>query len=95
VACASMSNLAMGQSGEALECYVQAAQRALARGDQAECERLADRALQLNAKSLDALIVKARSFSSVGNTTKAAEILESVPDSTRVANRRNCCWTFI
>jgi len=52
----------------------------LARGDQAECERLADRALQINAKSLDALIVKARSFSSVGNTTKASEILERVPD---------------
>jgi tetratricopeptide (TPR) repeat protein len=71
---------AMGQSGEALESYVQAAQRALARGDQAECERLADRALQVNAKSLDALIVKARSFSSVGNSTKASEILERVPD---------------
>jgi tetratricopeptide (TPR) repeat protein len=71
---------AMGQSGEALEGYVSAAQRALARGDQAECERLADRALQLNSKSLDALIVKARSYSSAGNTTKATEILERVPD---------------
>jgi len=71
---------AMGQSGEALESYVSAAQRALARGDQAECERLADRALQINAKSLDALIVKARSYSSAGNTTKATEILERVPD---------------
>jgi pilus assembly protein FimV len=71
---------AMGQSGEALESYVQAAQRALARGDQGECERLADRALQINAKSLDALIVKARSFSSVGNTAKASDILERVPD---------------
>ncbi|HET6932861.1 MAG TPA: tetratricopeptide repeat protein [Candidatus Acidoferrum sp.] len=71
---------AMGQSGEALESYVQAAQRALARGDQAECERLADRALQLSPKNLDALIVKARSFSSVGNVAKAAEILEKVPD---------------
>jgi pilus assembly protein FimV len=71
---------AMGQSGEALESYVQAAQRALARGDQAECERLADRALQISPKNLDALIVKARSFSSVGNTAKAAEILERVPD---------------
>jgi pilus assembly protein FimV len=71
---------AMGQSGEALESYVQAAQRALARGDQAECERLADRALQLSPKNLDALIVKARSFSSVGNTAKASEILERVPD---------------
>jgi len=72
--------VAMGQPGEALEGYVSAAQRALARGDQAECERLADRALQINAKSLDALIVKARSYSSAGNTTKAAEILERVPD---------------
>jgi tetratricopeptide (TPR) repeat protein len=71
---------AMGQSGEALESYVQAAQRALARGDQAECERLADKALQLNSKSLDALIVKARSYSSAGNTAKASEILERVPD---------------
>jgi len=71
---------AMGQSAEALEGYVSAAQRALARGDQAECERLADRALQINAKSLDALIVKARSYSSAGNTTKASEILERVPD---------------
>ncbi|HXH65728.1 MAG TPA: tetratricopeptide repeat protein [Candidatus Limnocylindrales bacterium] len=71
---------AMGRSAESLECYVQAAQRALARGDQAECERLADKALHINAKSLDAMIVKARSFSSVGNTAKAAEILERVPD---------------
>jgi pilus assembly protein FimV len=71
---------AMGQSGEALEGYVGAAQRALARGDQAECERLADKALQINPKSLDALIVKARSFSSVGNHTHAAQILEKVPD---------------
>jgi pilus assembly protein FimV len=71
---------AMGQSGEALEGYVGAAQRALARGDQAECEKLADKALHLNPKNLDALIVKARSFSSVGNLAQAAQILERVPD---------------
>jgi pilus assembly protein FimV len=71
---------AMGQPGEALEGYVSAAQRALARGDQAECEKLADKALQINAKNLDAIIVKARSFSSVGNLTQAAQILERVPD---------------
>ena len=71
---------AMGQSGEALEGYVGAAQRALARGDQAECEKLADKALHINPKNLDALIVKARSFSSVGNPTQAAQILERVPD---------------
>jgi tetratricopeptide (TPR) repeat protein len=71
---------AMGQSGEALDTYISAAQRALARGDQAECERLADKALQLNSKSLDALIVKARAFSTAGNVTQAAAILEKVPD---------------
>ena len=70
---------AMGQSGEALETYVSAAQRALARGDQAECERLADKALQINAKSLDAMIVKARAASTSGNVTQAATILEKVP----------------
>jgi pilus assembly protein FimV len=71
---------AMGQPGEALEGYVGAAQRALARGDQAECEKLADKALHINAKNLDALIVKARSFSSVGNLAQATQILEHVPD---------------
>jgi len=71
---------AMGQSGEALETYVSAAQRALARGDHAECEKLAEKALQLNPKQLDALIVKARAFSTVGNVAKASEILERVPE---------------
>lgn len=71
---------AMGQSGEALETYVSAAQRALARGDHAECEKLADKALQLNPKQLDALIIKARAYSTTGNVAKAAEILERVPD---------------
>jgi len=71
---------AMGQSGEALETYVSAAQRALARGDHAECEKLADKALHLNPKQLDALIVKARAFSTTGNVTQAAELLERVPD---------------
>lgn len=71
---------AMGQSGEALATYISAAQRALARGDQAECDRLADKALQINAKSLDALIVKARAYSTSGNVAQAAAILEKVPD---------------
>ncbi|MGB2626346.1 MAG: tetratricopeptide repeat protein [Candidatus Acidiferrum sp.] len=71
---------AMGQSAEALEGYISAAQRALARGDQAECERLADKALQISPKNLDATIVKARSFSSVGNFAHAAQILEQVPE---------------
>jgi pilus assembly protein FimV len=71
---------AMGQTGEALETYISAAQRALARGEQAECEKLADKALHIDAKNLDALIVKARAFSTVGNVAKGTEILERVPD---------------
>jgi tetratricopeptide (TPR) repeat protein len=71
---------AMGQTDEALDTYVSAAQRALARGDHAECEKLADKALHINPKQLDALIIKARGFSTVGNVTQAAEILERVPD---------------
>jgi pilus assembly protein FimV len=71
---------AMGQPGEALATYISAAQRALARGDHAECEKLADKALHIDPKQLDALIVKARAYSTMGNVTQAAEILERVPE---------------
>lgn len=71
---------AMGQSREAVDTYVSAAQRALARGDQAESDKLADKALKIDAHCLAAAIVKARSFSSQGNLTQAAELLEHVPD---------------
>jgi len=71
---------AMGQRREATESYVSAAQRALARGDQAECEKLADKALKIDPQSLAAVIVKARSYSARGNVAQAAELLEHVPD---------------
>jgi len=71
---------AMGQNKEATEAYVSAAQRALARGDQAECEKLADKALKIEAQNLAAVIVKARSYSARGNVAQAAELLEHVPD---------------
>ena len=71
---------AMGQTKEAMDSYISAAQRALARGDQAESEKLADKALKLEPNNLPAIIVKARSYSSQGNLTKAAELLEQVPD---------------
>jgi tetratricopeptide (TPR) repeat protein len=71
---------AMGQSREAVDTYVSAAQRALARGDQAESDKLADKALKIDANCLAATIVKARSFSSQGNLTQAAELLEHVAD---------------
>jgi len=71
---------AMGQSREAVDAYVSASQRALARGDQAEADKLADKALKIDTNCLAASIVKARSFSSQGNFTQAAELLEHVPD---------------
>jgi tetratricopeptide (TPR) repeat protein len=71
---------AMGQNREAIDAYISASQRALARGDQAECEKLADKALKLDPSNLAALIVKARVHSSQGNFTQAAEVLEKVPD---------------
>ncbi|HKW56764.1 MAG TPA: tetratricopeptide repeat protein [Candidatus Acidoferrum sp.] len=71
---------AMGQSRDAVEAYVSAAQRALARGDQAECEKLADKALKIDAHCQAAMIVKARSASSQGNAGQAAQLLERVPD---------------
>jgi tetratricopeptide (TPR) repeat protein len=71
---------AMGQTKDAIEAYVSAAQRALARGDQAECEKLADRALKLDPKNQAAVIVKARIHSSQGNTAEAAKTLETVAD---------------
>ena len=70
----------MGQSKEAVEAYISAAQRALARGDQAECEKLADKAIKLDPHNLAALIVKARVHSTQGNFAQAAELLEKVPD---------------
>jgi len=70
---------AMGQSKEAVEAYVSASQRALARGDQADCEKLAEKVLKLDANNLDALTVKARALSSQGNFTQAAQLLEQVP----------------
>ena len=71
---------AMGQSREAIDTYVSAAQRALARGDQAESNKLADKALKIDANCLAATIVKARSSSSQGNLTQAADLLEHVSD---------------
>src|SRR6478672_12897779 len=63
----------MGQKGEALESYVGAAQRALARGDHAESDKQSDKALKLDPVSAGALTVKARCASSQGRFADAAE----------------------
>jgi len=71
---------AMGQSRDAVETYISAAQRALARGDQSECEKLADKALKIDPNCQAAFIVKARSATTQGNVGQAAQFLERVPD---------------
>src|ERR1700688_1388492 len=71
---------AMGQNADAIDAYVSAAQRALARGDQGECEKLVERALKIDPKNQAAVIVKARIFSSQGKADEAANALEQVAD---------------
>jgi len=71
---------AMGQNVDAIEAYVSAAQRALARGEQAECEKLVERALKIDPKNQAAVIVKARIYSSQGKADEAAKALEQVAD---------------
>ena len=71
---------AMGQNVNAIEAYVSAAQRALARGEQAECEKLVERALKIDPKNQAAVIVKARIYSSQGKADEAAKALEQVAD---------------
>src|SRR5882757_5698334 len=70
---------AMRQSSGAIETYVSAAQRALARADHAECEKLADKALKLDPPNVAAITVKARSYSAQGNHARAAEVLKDLP----------------
>jgi tetratricopeptide (TPR) repeat protein len=71
---------AMGQPREAMDTYVSAAQRAIARGDHPECERLSDKALKLEPHNIAALTVKARSATAQGNPAAAMALLEQVPD---------------
>jgi tetratricopeptide (TPR) repeat protein len=69
---------AMGKPAEAVETYVSAAQRALARGDHAESDKQSDKALKLDAANAAALTVKARSASSQGRFADAAEFLKNL-----------------
>jgi pilus assembly protein FimV len=69
----------MGKPNEAMETYVSAAQRALARGDHAESDKQSDKALKLDSANAAALTVKARSASSQGRFADAAAFLKNLP----------------
>ncbi len=70
---------AMGQTGDAIEAYVSAAQRAIARGDHAECEKLCEKALKLDPGNVSAITARARSLSAQGNLSQAADVLQALP----------------
>ncbi|GAC1630409.1 MAG: hypothetical protein NVS9B14_01010 [Candidatus Acidiferrum sp.] len=70
---------AMGQNAEAIEAYVSAAQRAIARGDHGECEKLCEKALKLDPDNFSAITARARSLSAQGNLSQAANVLEALP----------------
>ena len=70
---------AMGQQGDAIEAYVSAAQRAIARGDHGECEKLCEKALKLDPGNISAITARARSLSAQGNPSQAARVLEALP----------------
>src|ERR1700741_5023048 len=69
----------MGKPNEAVETYVSASQRALARGDHAESDKQSDKALKRDSANAAALTVKARSASSQGRFADAAEFLKNLP----------------
>jgi pilus assembly protein FimV len=69
---------AMGQTQEALGAYIGAAQRALARGDQAECERLVEKAIKIEPNNLAAVTLKARMHAAQGHFDQAAQTLAGV-----------------
>jgi len=69
----------MGKPNEAVETYVSAAQRALARGDHAESDKQSDKALKLDSANAAALTMKARSASSQGRFADAAAFLKNLP----------------
>ncbi|HXN22456.1 MAG TPA: tetratricopeptide repeat protein [Candidatus Dormibacteraeota bacterium] len=70
---------AMGQDKDAVQAYIAAAERVLGRGDHAESEKLADKALKLSSRDQPALAIKARALAAAGRRTEATELLEKMP----------------
>lgn len=69
---------AMGQDKDAVQAYIAAAERVLGRGDHAESEKLADKAIKLSPNDQPALAIKARALAAAGRRTEAAELLEKM-----------------
>jgi len=85
-----------GPDSEAIEAYVSASQRAVARGDHGESEKArGQRALKLEPNNLAASLSKRRSYSSQGNLTKAAQLLEQAADLEKGGEQTELLSIFI
>ena len=83
---------AMGQAKEAMETYVSAAQRALARGDHAECEKLADKALKLDPRQpLRGHRQSSLLFGRMATLPRQRNFLKMFPTLKKAANKPSCC----
>ncbi len=71
---------AIGQGKEAAEAYLGAAQLLLERGEHAEAEKLAERALNIESGHPGAVTLKARAMAAGGKRAEAASLLETLPD---------------
>lgn len=71
---------AIGQPKEAVETYTTAAQRLLERGEHADAEKLAERALKIDAHHAGALTLRARALVGAGKRADATKVLEGLPE---------------
>ncbi len=68
----------LGQPREAADTLARAAGRMLERGEHAEAEKLADRALRIEATHAEALAIKARALAARGKHGEAIKLLEDL-----------------
>jgi tetratricopeptide (TPR) repeat protein len=72
---------ALGQRKEAASVFLSSAYRMLDRGEFAEAQKIADRALQIDPGNARAAIVKGRALAAGGKAPEAIALLEALPDA--------------
>jgi len=71
----------MGQKKEAAQTYLNYAQRMLDHGETQEAEKLVERALEVDASSPAAILLKSKTFAAAGKHEQAATLLETHPEA--------------
>jgi tetratricopeptide (TPR) repeat protein len=72
-------HLALHQKKEAAATFLDCAERQFDRGDHAEAEKLANRALEIDSSLASALTLRARAVAAAGRHAEAASLLEKLP----------------